>query len=170
MTYYKHLTVASGSMRMHFVERKELTACLLPPAPPAPSPASACNPSPCGPFSECRDVGGIPRCSCAPTYVGTPPLCRPECVVNSECQANRACVSRRCVNPCTLACGVDAECRVINHNPVCSCPAQYTGDSLSICFPAPKRKQQCYQSPFSCLSQPFVLSYNWCRCVCLFRC
>nr|XP_027235379.1 neurogenic locus notch homolog protein 3-like [Penaeus vannamei] len=114
------------------------SACFLFTPPPAPSPASACNPSPCGPFSECRDVGGIPRCSCAPTYVGTPPLCRPECVVNSECQANRACVSRRCVNPCTLACGVDAECRVINHNPVCSCPAQYTGDSLSICFPAPK--------------------------------
>ena len=109
-------------------------------APPKPIPSSACTPSPCGPFSNCKDVGNFPRCSCQKGYKGLPPTCRPECVVNSDCPVQSACINQNCQNPCIGICGTDAECRVISHNPVCSCRPQFTGDPLSHCIPASKRK------------------------------
>lgn len=34
------------------------------------------------------------------------------------------------IDPCEspTACGVNADCRTVNHRVVCSCPAGYTGD------------------------------------------
>lgn len=96
-----------------------------------------CQPSPCGPNSLCRNNNGQAVCSCAPDYQGAPPNCRPECVVNNECSSNRACYKFKCTDPCPGTCGIDAQCQVINHNPICSCRAAMTGDPFIRCSPVP---------------------------------
>lgn len=96
-------------------------------------PKDVCSPSPCGANSLCRQINGQPVCSCIPGFIGTPPLCRPECVVNSECPPNRACSNQKCRDPCVGTCGVGALCQVVNHSPICSCPPSYTGDPFVRC-------------------------------------
>ena len=98
------------------------------------TPTDPCNPSPCGPNSDCRVINSQAVCSCRPTYIGSPPSCRPECVLNSECPLNRACINQKCIDPCPQPCGLDATCRVINHSPICTCKTEYTGDPFSRCF------------------------------------
>lgn len=98
-----------------------------------------CVPSPCGPNSQCREVNGQAVCSCLPTYVGSPPGCRPECVVSSECPLDKACANQKCVDPCPGVCGQNANCRVNNHSPICSCSPGYTGDPFSRCYPIPRK-------------------------------
>jgi len=72
-------------------------------------------------------------CTCAPEFLGSPPLCRPECTLSSDCRPNEACVNQRCKDPCPGTCGIQARCVVVNHNPVCSCPERYTGDPFVRC-------------------------------------
>lgn len=92
-----------------------------------------CNPSPCGPNSQCREIQGQAICSCLIGYRGSPPTCRPECVTSSECALNRACSNQKCIDPCKGNCGVNAICQVINHNPICSCPSGFGGNPFSRC-------------------------------------
>lgn len=96
-------------------------------------PSNPCQPSPCGPNAQCRDSSGNPSCSCLPDFVGTPPNCKPECISNSECLSNLACINQKCKNPCPGTCGQNAECRVVSHTPNCFCIAGYTGDPFSFC-------------------------------------
>lgn len=98
-----------------------------------------CNPSPCGPNSQCRQMNGQAVCSCVPGYRGNPPTCRPECIVSLECSLKEACNNQKCVNPCIGACGPGAVCDVINHNPICTCPPSFTGDPFLRCFYLRKR-------------------------------
>ena len=107
------------------------------PPPETPVYVNPCVPSPCGTYSECRDIGGSPSCSCLPTYIGTPPNCRPECSINAECSSNRVCMRQKCQTPCPYSCGAGAQCNVINHTPICTCPEGYTGDPFSNCYPKP---------------------------------
>lgn len=72
-------------------------------------------------------------CSCVPGFTGSPPTCRPECVTSPECSLNQACVNQKCIDPCPGTCGIGAKCQVVNHNPICSCPPQYTGDPFVRC-------------------------------------
>ena len=100
-------------------------------------PGDPCSPSPCGPNSQCKQVNGQGVCSCLHGYIGSPPGCRPECVVSSECAQNRACVDQKCVDPCPGTCGLNTRCEVINHSPICSCNQGFTGDPFTRCFPIP---------------------------------
>jgi hypothetical protein len=104
----------------------------------APVVTQPCQPSPCGPNSQCREINDQAVCSCVPGFIGSPPSCRPECITSSECGQNEACVNQKCRDPCPGTCGVGAKCNVINHNPICSCPPRYTGDPFSRCYPERK--------------------------------
>lgn len=97
-----------------------------------------CQPSPCGPNSQCREINNQAICSCLPNYVGSSPGCRPECVVSSECSYDRACINQKCVDPCPGVCGTNAECRVLNHSPICNCLQGYTGNAFTRCYPIPE--------------------------------
>lgn len=97
-----------------------------------------CNPSPCGSNSHCRPFNGQAVCSCVTGFKGSPPYCRAECIVSTDCPRNRACSNQKCIDPCLGACGLSAQCSVINHNPVCSCFEQYTGDPFVQCVPQSK--------------------------------
>lgn len=93
-----------------------------------------CKPSPCGANSNCRAIDNVAVCSCLPTYIGSPPNCRPECILNSDCDQNMSCQSHKCVNPCLQStCGINSDCRTIGHKPVCSCRQGYTGDPFTNC-------------------------------------
>lgn len=106
----------------------------IPPPPAKTRPVeNPCIPSPCGPNSECRVINEQASCSCLPNYVGAAPNCRPECVVNTDCPSNLACITEKCRDPCPGSCGFNAECRVQNHIPICSCLPDYTGDSFTEC-------------------------------------
>lgn len=99
--------------------------------------SNPCSPSPCGPYSECRNNNGLASCSCLSTYIGSPPFCKPECVVNSDCPSNLGCISEKCRDPCEGSCGLFAKCFVNNHVPVCLCPEGFTGDPFSQCVEKP---------------------------------
>lgn len=103
-----------------------------------------CNPSPCGPNSQCRQSNGQSVCSCVPGYRGSPPTCRPECTFSTECSMTEACNNQRCINPCVGACGVAAICEVINHNPICTCPQSFTGDPFIRCTVVGKLNVKCF--------------------------
>lgn len=96
-------------------------------------PLNPCIPSPCGPNSECKIKSNRPVCSCLPNYFGSPPNCRPECIINSECPLTKACINQKCVDPCPGSCGYNAECQVINHVPICHCLNGFTGDPFTGC-------------------------------------
>jgi len=98
-------------------------------------PIYPCTPSPCGPNSQCREFNNQAVCSCLPSFIGNPPMCRPECTTSAECPTNLACVNKKCVDPCPGVCGQSANCRVINHSPLCICNSGFTGDPFSICYP-----------------------------------
>ena len=93
-----------------------------------------CDPNPCGPNSNPpRQIGDRCQCSCLPEMIGSPPNCRPECVVNSDCSSDKACIRRKCQDPCPGLCGVNAYCSVRNHVPICICNQGYIGDPFSQC-------------------------------------
>ncbi|XP_028157244.1 uncharacterized protein LOC114350564 isoform X7 [Ostrinia furnacalis] len=124
----------------------ECKRIVLPPAPPQ----SPCEPTPCGPNSVCQQINMQAVCSCLPNYVGLPPSCRPECVVNSECDTSKACINQRCDDPCPNTCGLRAHCLVRNHNPICTCPGGMTGDPFTQCYPIEpitERPPSCTPSP-----------------------
>lgn len=102
-------------------------------SPSVAAPSDPCVPSPCGLYAECRNNNGVPSCSCVAPYVGSPPYCKPECVVHSDCTNDLACEAEKCRNPCEGSCGLYAKCFVNNHVPVCLCPEGFTGDPFREC-------------------------------------
>jgi hypothetical protein len=93
-----------------------------------------CNPSPCGPNARCTVGPNGATCECLPGYFGSPYSgCRPECVLSADCPRDKACVRQKCVDPCPGVCGYSAKCNVVNHSPICTCPAPLTGDPFVEC-------------------------------------
>lgn len=93
-----------------------------------------CSPSPCGPNAVCKEQNKVGSCTCIEGYFGNPyEGCQPECVVDSDCPGNRACIGNKCQDPCSGRCGVNAECSTVNHLPNCMCLHGYTGDPYRRC-------------------------------------
>lgn len=109
-----------------------------------------CVPTPCGPNSICTIREGRPVCSCSANYIGSPPYCRPECLMSQECPHHQACIQEKCKDPCSHNCGSNAQCHVVNHTPFCSCLPGYQGDAFV----------RCYQIPASKRSVPFFIFGN----------
>lgn len=71
---------------------------------------------------------------CLPEYIGNPyEGCRPECVLNTDCPSNKACIMSKCQDPCPGTCGQNSDCVVISHLPSCVCRQGYTGDPFRYC-------------------------------------
>lgn len=106
----------------------------IPPIERDETPRDPCIPSPCGPNSQCRTNGVTPSCQCIQNYIGRPPNCRPECVTNSDCAPQQACINSKCEDPCPGSCGTNAECHVVSHTVSCICPPSYTGNPFVQCI------------------------------------
>ena len=102
-----------------------------------PLPPNPCSSHPCGSNALCNIVNGQAECACLANMIGSAPNCRPECVVSSDCPSNSACINQKCVDPCPGSCSANAECRAVNHSPVCSCLQGYQGDGFRDCKPIP---------------------------------
>ena len=82
----------------------------------------------------CQVVNGNAICSCMHDYSGDPyVICKPECILSTDCPSNLACLNMKCLDPCPGTCGVNAICTVVNHRPICKCTPGYTGDPFSYC-------------------------------------
>lgn len=109
-----------------------------------------CYPSKCGVNTVCRRSGQSAICECIPGYNGSPydRGCFPECSINSDCAANKACSNYKCVDPCKgNVCGYRAICTTINHSPICSCPDNMAGDPFTECRELKIDRDPCYPSP-----------------------
>lgn len=96
--------------------------------------SNPCSPTPCGVNAICRVNQNAGSCSCMPDFVGNPyDGCRPECVLNSDCPSNQACIGSKCTDPCPGTCGQNANCQVIMHMPTCVCVNGFTGDPFRSC-------------------------------------
>lgn len=80
--------------------------------------------NPCGANTRCEVVSGVARCTCLPGFKGRPlDGCRHECDSDFDCPQHQACsASFRCEDPCATKCGENAECNVVNHRAICTCP------------------------------------------------
>lgn len=101
--------------------------------------------SPCSPSQECRVLDTSPFrsvvCQCPPDttftknglcvkIVTTPSGCKSD----GECGLTERCSQGRCVDACQLeACGVNAVCKSVNHQGICSCPPGYQGNPRIQC-------------------------------------
>lgn len=108
------------------------------------SSGSLCDPNPCGQDAECnigsdRSGQARPICTCPRGYSGNALVAcrRGECFNDSECPDHLACFDYKCKDPCKgpdTSCGVNAQCKVVNHGAICSCPQGYQGDPVNGCF------------------------------------
>ena len=57
------------------------------------------------------------------------------CRTDRDCPDFTACENRKCINPCAQRdpCARNAYCKVIMHQPVCTCPDGYIGDPRTNC-------------------------------------
>lgn len=102
------------------------------------TPPDVCSATPCGTNAICKEHNGVGSCTCMKDYYGDPYFgCKPECLQSFDCPCNFACINTKCVNPCENACGMNAECSVVNHAPMCYCVPGYTGNALYGCHPIP---------------------------------
>lgn len=98
---------------------------------------------PCEHNAECKVFNHQPVCACPSGYIGdTGTGCRKQedkCVYDSDCPSQTACIGGVCINPCdaTEPCGVNAECKVLNTEPVrtmvCECLPGYQGNAAVQC-------------------------------------
>lgn len=88
----------------------------------------------CGLNAICRvDNNHKGRCYCPETYFGNPLVSceRPQCISDSDCPLDLACVNQKCQSPCS--CAPNAICTVLSHTPNCRCPPGYTGNPYESC-------------------------------------
>ena len=59
------------------------------------------------------------------------------CEQDDDCPLYTACRNRQCINPCAedSPCAPSAICRVINHEPLCTCPDGFIGSPHTDCRP-----------------------------------
>uniref|UniRef100_T1H2N8 EGF-like domain-containing protein n=1 Tax=Megaselia scalaris TaxID=36166 RepID=T1H2N8_MEGSC len=137
--------------------------------------------NPCGPFSNCVVSGNVAICSCISSYIGAPPNCRPECIVNSDCPRNNICYNEKCVDPCPGSCGVNSICNVWNHEVSCECSDHMTGNPYISChkMELPIQEQDictdkvcglnavCRNGECICVQDYFGNPYSLCKPICI---
>ena len=57
------------------------------------------------------------------------------CDIDDDCPDYTACRNRKCINPCVVdkPCAPSANCRVVKHSPICTCPNGYIGTPQTKC-------------------------------------
>ncbi|KAI2804698.1 hypothetical protein BLOT_003686 [Blomia tropicalis] len=118
-------------------------------------------PNSCGLNALCQPFNHKPRCECVENYRGNPfehcePIpddyceqdqvcslgkicennqCIDGCRNDANCRFEESCINKQCRNPCTLfgACGQNALCKPLNHDRVCTCIPDFTGDPRIQC-------------------------------------
>ncbi|MPC50470.1 hypothetical protein E2C01_044299 [Portunus trituberculatus] len=107
--------------------------------------------NPCAPHAECHAAAHKAVCLCPSGYDGNPlKECKiAGCTTNSDCPSDRMCLNGRCLDQCIYnnKCAPEAQCRSINHQTECRCPAGLSGDPTIACF---ETKQPVCHSDYDC--------------------
>lgn len=122
---------------------------------------------PCDRPSRCEVVPSLPLrtmiCICPDGYVSSGSgTCKPTepvrdiggCISDSECPSDKACVNGICRDPCN--CGPDAECRIKDHKPVCSCLQGYYGNPEIECSKIGCRSDDECSGQHTCINRQCV--------------
>ncbi len=110
-----------------------------------------CASQPCHASAFCTPQAGRAVCACPSDRIGDPYKtgCRANgtCPLgNSDCPSEAVCLDGRCSDPCDAGlCGPNAQCRTLNHSPVCSCLPGFN--------PNPTADRGCVRRPVSCRSE-----------------
>uniref|UniRef100_A0A0K2TAS5 Putative LOC101893139 [Musca domestica] n=1 Tax=Lepeophtheirus salmonis TaxID=72036 RepID=A0A0K2TAS5_LEPSM len=92
---------------------------------------------PCAEQAICHVIESLPvkpmTCECPDGYVKgelkgcktLPPIIS-GCERNDDCSNSTSCINAICRSPC--ACGLNADCKIIDHQPVCTCKPGFYGD------------------------------------------
>jgi len=122
---------------------------------------------PCRRPSECQVVGSLPVrtmiCICPPGYISSGSgTCQPTapvkevggCVLDSDCPEEKSCDRGICKDPCN--CGPNAECRIKDHRPVCTCKQGYDGNPEIQCVKIGCRSDDDCSGQHSCINRQCV--------------
>lgn len=122
---------------------------------------------PCRRPSECQVVGSLPVrtmiCICPSGYISSGSgTCQPTtpvkgiggCVSDADCPADRSCDKGICKDPCN--CGINADCRIKNHHPVCTCKQGYDGNPEIQCTKIGCRSDDDCSGQHSCINRQCV--------------
>lgn len=100
--------------------------------------------SPCNGPATCQATSSLPVrtmiCVCPDGFISSGSgTCKPVqvtheggCSSDADCPLDKACINGQCRDPCR--CGPNAECRVRDHKPVCSCLPGYDGNPELNCI------------------------------------
>ncbi|CAG0892378.1 unnamed protein product, partial [Cyprideis torosa] len=91
---------------------------------------------PCHPSATCRVLSTVPVrtmvCVCPDGHVTAPggscqpiPILTGICTTDEDCSDTEACINNKCGSPCN--CGPNADCRVLDHKPICVCKDGFAG-------------------------------------------
>nr|XP_053634795.1 neurogenic locus notch homolog protein 4-like [Cherax quadricarinatus] len=95
-----------------------------------------CSGNACGENAICEVRNYQAICRCPEYYSGDPyNRCTAQCFDHDDCPNHQACSLLKCINPCEGACGERADCKVNDHQPICSCPRGMTGHPFERCRP-----------------------------------
>lgn len=122
---------------------------------------------PCQLPSRCEVVPSLPVrtmiCVCPEGYVSSGSgTCKPlqsivrvgGCVADSDCPSERACINDICRNPCS--CAPNAECRIKDHKPVCTCEQGFDGNPEIQCVRIGCQLDDQCSSTHSCINRQCV--------------
>lgn len=91
----------------------------------------------CGNNALCRVSEHRILCLCPDGFRGEPTqgCIKSECTIDNDCEIDKRCQGGSCINPCLRnnACGVNAQCRVVNRQSQCTCPPGHFGNPLVEC-------------------------------------
>lgn len=123
---------------------------------------------PCNQPARCEVVPSLPVrtmiCICPEGYVSSgPATCKPTepvrpvgCIADTDCPSDRACINSLCRDPCN--CGSNAECRIKDHKPVCSCIQGYKGNPEIECSRIGCRSDSECSPTHTCINQQCALA------------
>lgn len=124
---------------------------------------------PCQLPAKCLVVPSLPVrtliCECPEGYVSSGSgTCKPlqpvvrvgVCISDSECPSDKACINDICRNPCAGSCAPNAECRVKDHKPICSCEQGYDGNPEIQCVRIACRADDDCVPTHSCINRQCV--------------
>lgn len=122
---------------------------------------------PCRRPSECQVVGSLPVrtmiCICPSGYISSGSgTCQPTtpvkeiggCVSDSDCPTDKSCDKGICRDPCN--CGINSECRIKDHRPVCTCKQGYDGNPEIQCSKIGCRSDDECSGQHSCVNRQCV--------------